>query len=731
MGIPRLAILLLLLALLAVPGRPAAAVSLHHDLTVTITPEKHHLAVRDTIEIESGVAEPADGGTVFFLHTGLSPTSPTPGVRLTRLADGPADAASYVERYLVESPRGLASFVVLYEGEIDHPLVSRTEEEARNFMGTSGTIGPEGVFLSGGSFWYPRWQDEAVTFALTVTLPEGWRAVSQGKGGDGRAGNDRKTVERWESGQPQEEIFLVANRFTAYGRTDGDLQALVFLRQPDPPLAERYLAATLDYVAMYDRLLGPYPYAKFALVENFWESGYGMPSFTLLGSRVLRFPFILTSSYPHEILHNWWGNSVYPDYESGNWSEGLTAYLADHLFKELEGEGVEYRRATLQKYGDYVSTQGDFPLDRFVSRHSSSSEAVGYGKSMMFFHMLRRQLGDDLLARGLRRFYTDFQFKTAAFSDIRASFEKEAALSLQGEFEQWVHRAGAPQLTVGQPRLERDGEDYILTVILEQTQPEEVYRLRVPLAVTLAGRDRLFWTETIMTEKRREVRLQLPARPLRLDVDPEFDLFRRLHRDETPPALTGILGSRDLLILLPAAAEPALLEAYGQLARSLARSGPEAVEIALDSDLAAPPANRDVVLLGWENRFAFAMSEPLSRYEATIGPDKVRLRDAEIDRQNHAVLLTGRRPDHPDHAIAWIGADRLAALPGLARKLPHYQKYSYLTFEGDEPVNVSKGRWPVIASPLTVFIPDEAGKVAPVPMATPPPREPLARPGAK
>ena len=70
---------------------------------------------------------------------------------------------------------------------------------------------------------------------------------------------------------------------------------------------------------MYRQLIGPYPYGKFALVENFWETGYGMASFTLLGPQVIRFPFILNSSYPHEILHNWWGNSVFVDYASGNW----------------------------------------------------------------------------------------------------------------------------------------------------------------------------------------------------------------------------------------------------------------------------------------------------------------------------------------------------------------------------------------------------------------------------
>ena len=180
---------------------------------------------------------------------------------------------------------------------------------------------------------------------------------------------------------------------------------MVLLREPDAALARKYLDTTHQYIALYDALIGPYPFKKFAMVENFWETGYGMPSFTLLGSRVIRFPFILSSSYPHEILHNWWGNSVYVDYDSGNWAEGLTSYLADHLIKEQRGGGSEYRRNTLQKYTDYVSRQGDFPLTAFRSRHSARTEAVGYGKTLMLFHMLRRQLGDAAFEQGLQAFY--------------------------------------------------------------------------------------------------------------------------------------------------------------------------------------------------------------------------------------------------------------------------------------------------------------------------------------
>ena len=66
------------------------------------------------------------------------------------------------------------------------------------------------------------------------------------------------------------------------------------------------------------------------------------------------------------------------------------------------------------------------------------------------------------------------------------------------------------------------------------------------------------------------------------------------------------------------------------------------------------------------------------------------------------------------------------AVPGLGRKLPHYHKYSYLGFEGVEPVNRVKGRWPVLDSSMTVFVSDEKGSYSKVPLGKLPGRKPLA-----
>ncbi len=72
-----------------------------------------------------------------------------------------------------------------------------------------------------------------------------------------------------------------------------------------------------------------------------------MPTYTLLGQDIVRLPFIVETSLGHEILHQWFGNLVYIDYEKGNWAEGLTTYLADHLYEEQKG------RLGIQETGAY------------------------------------------------------------------------------------------------------------------------------------------------------------------------------------------------------------------------------------------------------------------------------------------------------------------------------------------------------------------------------------------
>jgi hypothetical protein len=63
------------------------------------------------------------------------------------------------------------------------------------------------------------------------------------------------------------------------------------------------------------------------------------------------------------------------------------------------------------------------------------------------------------------------------------------------------------------------------------------------VAVTLEGRDEPLWVEAGSCHRDCVVEIPCPARPLRLDVDPAFDVMRRLDPLEVPPALSTVFGA--------------------------------------------------------------------------------------------------------------------------------------------------------------------------------------------
>ena len=692
-----------------------AGPAVHHEIEISVVPSEGRFSAKDAVTASPGASE-----LVFRLHAGLRPASPTAGVSLEKAPPAPS-APSFVESWGVKLSPGVRTFVIEYGGPLHHPFEDQGKDNARGFSTTAGAISADGVYLAGSSFWYPVFEGELVTFALDVSLPPGWESISQGdRTFHSRDGESSRAT--WRCPSPQEEIYLVAGRYTEYARESGSVRAMVFLGNPDRDLAERYLEATGTYIEMYEKLLGPYPYGKFALVENFWETGFGMPSFALLGPRVIRLPFIIHTSYPHEILHNWWGNGVYASPATGNWSEGLTAYLADHLLRAQKGTDAGYRQETLQKYADYAKGGRDFPLTAFRSRHSPATEAVGYGKSLMLFHMLRLKLGDETFLEGLKEFFRRYRFRHAAFDDIRAVFEDVSGLRLEGFFSQWTEKPGAPELEAGGARAEEAEGGHVLTIALRQKQSGPAYSLSVPVAVTMEGKKEVHRETVLIGEKSAEVSIRLPARPVRVDVDPEYDVFRRLDPAEVPPALSEAFASEDAVVVLPSSAREGLQEAYGRLAETLGRSGPERVETRLDGDLDVLPPGKAVFIMGWDNRFLAEVKSALSGHGVTVTDTSVTAGGETFDRSGHTFVFVARKDGNP---IVFIAAARPASLPGLGRKLPHYHKYSRLVFRGDEPENTAKGRWQVLGSPMTVFVPD-GRKTGRVEMGRLAPRKPLA-----
>lgn len=679
---------------------------IHHELNVVIKPDMSLLEVTDEVTIDKSLVK---DGLQFKLHNALSVE---PSEMITKL-DKQVDAEDIgmdlddsgtksdlkLNVYAIKfSPNnsGNLKLILKYKGKIESPVKQSKENYARGFSESPGIIWEKGVYLAGSTYWVPYFGDELVSFNLTTTLPDSWKTVSVGT----RTLDEKKNgqhIDKWESPTPQEEIFLIAAPFQEYDYPMGSVTAYAFLRTPDEALANKYLEATAQYMEMYRKLVGPFPYTKFALVENFWETGYGMPSFTLLGEKIIRLPFILHSSYPHELLHNYWGNSVYVDFKSGNWCEGLTAYMADHLIKEQRGQAVEYRSETLQKFTDYVTLENDFPLSKFSSRFDPPSEAIGYGKTSMVFHMLRRKVGDEQFIKSFQVFNRNNKFKRSSFDDIRKAFEEVTGKDWKWFFDQWVNRTGAPQLVLEDVQVNSVRGSNNVSFTLKQIQPEEVFYLDVP--VVIVTKDGIK-TETVeMNEKESKYNFTVDSAPLKILVDPEFDLMRKLDPRESPPTFTKAFGSKKSLIILPDQND-ASYQQYKDFVELWIKGNENKFSVKSQDQVKELPDNESVMLLGTKNKFNSVVNSELKKYNSEILNNGIKFGKREIPSDDNSFFISVSNPKNIKEVITLLTIGNKSAVEGLNDKLPHYAKYSYLAFNGSEPANIEKGVWQVINSPM-------------------------------
>lgn len=258
---------------------------IQHQLRVTLHPRPGELEVTDELDLS---ALATAGGVIEQVQLDLNSA-----LRVTHNQQvlTPVATQAGISRYQFNNLQQ-HTLSLSYRGKL------ASTEDCAWLVQACVLLNEKGAFLDGSSAWYPQISGTSQRFSMQVVLPDGWVSLSQGA----------QTAQGWTEQQPQRDIYLLAGAFHVYEAEQkaGQPRAMVYLQSEDAELAERYLQATARYVDEYSRLLGAYPYAKFATVESFWETGWGMPSFTLLGSQVMRLPFILHSSFPHEILHNWW-----------------------------------------------------------------------------------------------------------------------------------------------------------------------------------------------------------------------------------------------------------------------------------------------------------------------------------------------------------------------------------------------------------------------------------------
>ncbi|CAG0956261.1 aminopeptidase N [Rhodocyclaceae bacterium] len=608
----------------------------------------------------------------FELHESLQVTAASAGGK--RLPAERLDAGGPIRAWRVALPAGAERLTLEYGGTL--PALDRRLDHRGVLRGLTLMASPEGSFLPAGGAWYPQ-PAPLFTYTVSLSLPGDQRALVAGRLESEEVPADAagRYRARFEMAQPADGIDLMAGPYRVREKSvpragGGPLRLRTyFFPELDalPGLAEAYLDDTQRYLARYAEEIGAYPFTEFSVVASPLPTGFGMPTLAYLGAEVLKLPFIRATSLGHEVLHNWWGNGVFVDYARGNWSEGLTTFMADYAYKEGESAAAarEMRLGWLRDAAA-VPAGSQQALAAFRTRSHGAAAAVGYGKSAMLFVMLRDEIGEDAFRRGLRGFWQAQRFKVAGWRELQAAFEQAAGRSLSAFFNQWLERAGAPDVRIAAAH--GGGTQLVLT--LEQAAP--AYALGVPVEIVYGG-GRSEIRRVPLTQTRETVTLALAAAPEGVRLDPQLRLWRVLERAQQPPILRQWITARAPR-LAQASNDAGVRAAAEALAQRLFENPPRAASLE-DLDRSGEP----MLLAGLHAEVDAALRR------AGLPP-----RPAALAGRGSAQAWTLARDDGT--ALAVVSAQDAEALRALLRPLPHYGSQSWLAFDGGRLLE--RGVWP-------------------------------------
>src|SRR5262249_22586694 len=146
-----------------------------------------------------------------------------------------------------------------------------------------------------------------------------------------------------------------------------------------------------------------------------------------------------------------------------------------------------------------------------------------------------------------------------------------------------------------------------LDITLSQVQVGRVFALDVPMVIAT---DKGVETRTVAMREdgaRVDASFDLNGTAQRVEIDPQFQLYRRLSPFEVPPSLSKAFGAGKVLIVMNAQSA----SIYAGLVKAWSRDG---VETVMDTALDALPADRAVWVLGVGNKFAPAVADALKSY---------------------------------------------------------------------------------------------------------------------
>ncbi|MEU3752227.1 M1 family metallopeptidase [Streptomyces olivoreticuli] len=332
--------------------------------------------------------------------------------------------------------------VVVYEG-VPKEITDADGESVEGWVETDGGAAALGE-PTGSMAWFPgnHHPSDKATYDIAVTVPKGYTAVANGELKREEVRGDRATFS-WHSAEPMASYLasVVVNEFKVTTTKAGDLPVYV-ATHPDEAAAGPKMAELLPRAIEWaSGLFGPYPFSSAgAVIDHNPYVDYALETQTK--------PYFdeapTDAIVVHEVVHQWFGNSVTPRTWRDMWLSESFAQYAEWMWEEKHG-GRSAQRIFDDFYdGKDPESEGIWAFPPADPTPETISDAPVYGRGAMLLHELRRGVGDDAFFAIARQWVADHRYGNGDTAEFIALCERISGRDLGELFDKWLRAEGKP-----------------------------------------------------------------------------------------------------------------------------------------------------------------------------------------------------------------------------------------------------------------------------------------------
>ncbi|MDO5442534.1 MAG: M1 family aminopeptidase [Bacteroidia bacterium] len=304
--------------------------------------------------------------------------------------------------------------------------------------------------------------DLKAEFRLSLTVPEGWIAVSN----TAAVSHDGTTISFAPTEPLSSYLFsFAAGRFERLEATRNGRTVSMYHRENDPAKIAgsdeifKLVFDSLDWMEDYTGI--PYPFSKydFVVLPDFQYGGMEHTGATLYNDkRIFLGPDPTTdellsraSLIAHETSHMWFGDFVTMKWFNDVWTKEVFAnWFAAQIIRPLFPE-VNHSLSDMMNYYAPAYSEDRTKGSNAIQRPLENLQDAGliycniiYDKAPVVMDMLARKLGAEKLRTGLHEYLQRFGFSNATWDDLIAILDSLTDEDIAAWSDIWIKEEGMP-----------------------------------------------------------------------------------------------------------------------------------------------------------------------------------------------------------------------------------------------------------------------------------------------